>query len=125
MEYITANGVEYACTKATTSINTISFVVEGKTTEEVKQAFKPVTELTVSGEDKVTYGVYTNLSYESVTEYEDGSVEVIMHIKSDTEVRLEALEQSQAELEQGHINNAIAIDSILTDIIPSMDESVE
>ena len=125
MEYITANGTEYACTKTTTSINTISFAVEGKTAEEVKTAFKQVTELTVSGENKVAYGIYNNLSYKSVTEYEDGSVEVTMHIKSDEEVRLDALEQSQAELEQGHINNAIAIDSILTDIIPSMDESVE
>lgn len=100
MEYITANGVVYAAKSVTTSINTISFVVGGNATEEAKTAFQPVTELTVSGEDKVAYGIYNNLSYESVTEYADGEVEVTMHIKSTTEVRLDELERSQAEQDE-------------------------
>lgn len=100
MEYIMANGIEYAAKSVTTSINAISFKIEGKTTEEAKTAFQPVTELTVGGEDKVVYGIYNNLSYESVTEYADGTVEVTMHIKSDAEVRLDALEQSQAEQDE-------------------------
>ena len=100
MEYITANGIEYATKSVTTSINAISFKIEGKTANEAKTAFQPVTELTVSGEDKVAYGIYNNLSFESVTEYADGTVEVTMHIKSDAEVRLDALEQSQAEQDE-------------------------
>ena len=100
MEYITANGVEYAAKSVTTSINAISFKVEGKTANEAKTAFQPVTALTVSGEDKVVYGIYNNLSYESVTEYVDGEVEVTMHIKSTTEVRLDELERSQAEQDE-------------------------
>lgn len=44
------------------------------------------------------HGIYKNLKLESVsTNAEDGSVSVTMRIKSEIEIRLDALEQSQAE----------------------------
>lgn len=99
MEYITVNGTEYQCKTVSTGVNNISFTMEGHEIEAAHKAFKNATKLTVSGEDKVTYGTYENLSFESATVYEDGTVGVTMHIKTSTELRLEALEQGQANLE--------------------------
>lgn len=99
MEYITANGVEYATKSATTSIDGITFTLEGDVSE-IASAFKQVTELTVSGEDKVVYGVYGNLSFSSAMVDSDGLVTVFMSIKSDMEQRVETLEQSQAEQDE-------------------------
>lgn len=100
MEYITANGVEYACRSVATGISSITFSMEGQAVADIETAFRPVTELTVAGEDKKIYGTYKNLSFESATVYEDGSTMVTMHIKSDTELRLESLEQTQAEQDE-------------------------
>lgn len=97
MEIITSNGIQYNATKVTTSINSISFTVEGKTTEEMKTAFKDATTLTVSDSDGQEYGIYENLSFESVTEFEDGSVMVTMHIPSKIELQIKELQTSQAE----------------------------
>ena len=95
MEYITANGTKYECKTITTGVNSISFVMEGQDFASVETAFREVTKLTVSGEDGVTYGTYENLSFESATVYEDGTVGVTMHIKSQLEVRLDNIEASQ------------------------------
>ena len=100
MEYITANGVEYACKAVVTGVDSISFSIEGQAVADIEKAFRPVTELTVAGEDKEIYGTYKNLSFESATVYEDGRVMVTMHIKSATELRLENLEQTQAEQDE-------------------------
>lgn len=100
MEYITANGVEYACKAVVTGVDSITFSMEGQAVADIETAFRPVTELTVAGEDKKIYGTYKNLSFESATVYEDGSTMVTMHIKSDTELRLENLEQTQAEQDE-------------------------
>ena len=100
MEYITANGVEYACKAVVTGVDSITFSMEGQAVADMEKTFRPVTELTVAGEDKEIYGTYKNLSFESVTVYEDGTVMVTMHIKSDTEIRLESLEQTQAEQDE-------------------------
>lgn len=100
MEYITANGVEYACKAVVTGVDSITFSMEGQAVADIEAAFRPVTELTVAGEDKKIYGTYKNLSFESATVYEDGSTMVTMHIKSDTELRLESLEQTQAEQDE-------------------------
>lgn len=100
MEFIKANGVEYACKAVVTGISSITFSMEGQAVSDMEEAFRPVTELTVAGEDKKIYGTYKNLSFESATVYEDGSTMVTMHIKSDTELRLESLEQTQAEQDE-------------------------
>ena len=100
MEFVKVNGVEYACKAVVTGVDSISFSIEGQAVADIETAFRPVTELTVAGEDKKIYGTYKNLSFESATVYEDGSTMVTMHIKSDTELRLENLEQTQAEQDE-------------------------
>jgi uncharacterized Zn finger protein len=97
MEYIKAGGKEYAAKTVTTSTNSISFTLEDGAIAEIEEALRNVTELEVSGEDKVTYGTYDDLRFESATVHEDGSITVTMHIPSATEKRLSALEASQAE----------------------------
>lgn len=100
MEYIKANGAEYAYSSVITGVDSISFLIEGQAVADMEKTFRPVTELTVAGEDKEIYGTYKNLSFVSATVYEDGSTMVTMHIKSDTEIRLESLEQTQAEQDE-------------------------
>lgn len=100
MEFIKANGVEYACKAVVTGISSITFSMEGQAVSDIEKAFRQVTELTVAGEDKEVYGTYEHLSFESATVYGDGSTMVTMHIKSDTELRLESLEQTQAEQDE-------------------------
>lgn len=100
MEYITANGVEYACEAVITGIDSISMLMKGQAVADIETAFRSVTELTVAGEDKEVYGTYKNLSFVSATVYGDGSTMVTMHIKSDTEIRFESLEQTQAEQDE-------------------------
>ena len=100
MEFVKVNGVEYACKAVVTGVDSITFSMEGQAVADIETAFRPVTELTVAGEDKKVYGTYKNLSFESATVYGDGSTMVTMHIKSDTELRLENLEQTQAEQDE-------------------------
>ena len=100
MEFIKANGVEYACKAVVTGISSITFSMEGQAVSGIEKAFRQVTELTVAGEDKEVYGTYEHLSFESATVYGDGSTMVTMHIKLDTELRLESLEQTQAEQDE-------------------------
>ena len=98
MEYIKANGVEYAYSSVITGIDSISFLIVHQKVADMEEAFRPVTELTVADENKEVYGVYKNLSFESATAYVDGTVMVTMHIKSDTELRFESLEQTNIML---------------------------
>ena len=100
MEYIKTNGAEYAYSSVITGIDSISFLIVHQKVADMEEAFRPVTELTVAGEDKEIYGTYEHLSFVSATVYEDGSTMVTMHIKSDTEIRLESLEQTQAEQDE-------------------------
>ena len=95
MEIIKANGVEYATKSVTTGSSNISFMMEGQEITATESAFREVTELEVMGEDKIVYGTYENLVFESATVYEDDTVSVTMHMKSDTEIRLENIEASQ------------------------------
>lgn len=97
MEYITADGVEYAAKSVTTSTNQIIIAMDGQQIGAIEEAFRPVTDLTVSGEDKSVYGTYTGLSFESATVSADGSVTVVMHIPSAKELRITALETAVAE----------------------------
>ncbi len=91
MEYITANGIEYECQIVTTSINGISFTVNGDVSE-IATAFKEVVELTVSGEDKEVYGEYSNLYFSSATVDSAGTITIFMSIKSSMEQRVDDLE---------------------------------
>ena len=100
MEFVKVNGVEYAFSSVITGIDSISFLIMQQKVADMEAAFRPVTELTVADENMVVYGVYKNLSFESATVYEDGRVMVTMHMKSATELRLESLEQTQAEQDE-------------------------
>ena len=100
MEFVKANGAEYACKAVVTGVDSITFSMEGQAVADMEEAFRPVTELTVADENKEVYGVYKNLSFESATAYGDETVMVTMHIKSETELRFESLEQTQAEQDE-------------------------
>lgn len=100
MEFVKVNGVEYACKAVVTGVDSITFSMEGQAVADIEKAFRPVTEFTVADENKEVYGVYKNLSFESATAYGDGRVMVTMHIKSETELRFESLEQTQAEQDE-------------------------
>lgn len=99
MEYITANGTKYECQSIETRTNEISFTLKGEV-DTLKSAFKEVTSLTVSAEDDVVYGNYENLRYRSVTEYDDGTVEITMKILTDVEIAVEDLQKTQAEQDE-------------------------
>lgn len=100
MEIIKSNGVEYATKSVTTGTNSISFTMEGQEITAIEVAFREVTELEVIGDDKTVYGTYENLVFESATVYEDGTVRVIMHIKTKDELWRESIESSQAEQDE-------------------------
>lgn len=100
MEYITVNGTEYECESVTTGISSISFIMRGQEISDIEAVFKGVTELEVSEKDKVVYGTYEHLSFESATVYEDGNISVTMHIKDAAELRLDELEETQAEQDE-------------------------
>lgn len=95
MEYIKAGGIEYECQTVTTGTDSITFTMEGQAVESIHTAFKDVTELTVSGEDKKAYGIYSGLSFASAAVDVDDTVSVTMLIRPDLERRLEKVEASQ------------------------------
>ena len=99
MEYITANGTKYECQSIETRTNEISFTLNGEL-EALKSAFKNVTSLTASAEDDVAYGKYENLRYRTITEYDDGTVEITMKILTDVEIAVEDLQKTQAEQDE-------------------------
>lgn len=99
MEKITANGVTYDAKNVNTSSNSISFSVDD-TAEKLKGAFSSVTSLTVSDSDGQVYGTYDHISFQSVTEYADGTVTVTMHIMSQTEIAIAELQTTQEEQDE-------------------------
>lgn len=96
MECITANGIEYECQGIITNSNGISFSLMGEISE-IAVNFKKVVELTVSGEDKEVYGEYNNLYFSSATINSEGTVSVVMSIKSSMEQRIDDLESMITE----------------------------
>lgn len=97
MEYITANGMEYAVKTVTTSTNQIRFAMVGQQIGDVEAVFRQATDLIVSGEDKTTYGTYCDLLFESATVSKDGSVTVVMRIPTAQEIRMAKLEAAVAD----------------------------
>lgn len=103
-EFVTANGTTYECKNVTTGLNSITMTMDGYTANDLMAAFADVSELTVAFEgEEEPHGTYKNLKLESVTtNADDYSVSVTMHIKSEIERRLDALEESQ-EIQDGAI----------------------
>jgi hypothetical protein len=100
MEYITANGTIYKCSKVTTGLDSISFtfIQENVSIDTIVEQFKTVTELSVSDdENNEQYGIYNNLEFKALSISANGNMTVTMFIRSNMEIRLENLEISQAE----------------------------
>lgn len=95
-EFVTANGNIFECTNVTTGIDSITLTMENQDADNVEPFFRDVTDLTVTfeGEEK-PHGTYKDLKFESITKYEDGSISVTMHIKSEIEKRLDKIEAEQ------------------------------
>lgn len=102
MEYIKADKIEYECQTVTTGTDSITFIIGGQTVESIHKAFKDVTELTILGEDKKIYGIYSGLSFALAAVDTDDIVTVTMLIKPDLELRLEKVEISQ-DIQDGAI----------------------
>lgn len=102
MEYIKAGGIEYECQTVTTGTDSITFIIGGQTVESIHKAFKDITELTVLGEDKKIYGIYSGLSFALASVDVDDIVTVTMLIKPYLERRLEKVEVSQ-DIQDGAI----------------------
>lgn len=96
-EYVIVGGTSYETDFVATGTDSISFALTGLEIATTVEKFKPVTELSVSGEDLKPYGVYSNLTFTSATVDAEGLVTVVFHIAQPAELRLAALERSQAE----------------------------
>lgn len=102
-EFVTANETTYECKNVTTGLDSITMTMDGYTASDLMAAFSDVSELTTAFEGEEPHGIYKNLKLESVTtNAEDSSVSVKMHIKSEIEMRLDALEEGQ-EIQNGAI----------------------
>ncbi len=116
-EFVTANGRIFECSKVTTGADFITLTMENRDADDIEAFFRDVKGLTVSFESgsglsgyskggdqdpvlEEPHGVYVepqfSLSFESITKFEDGSIAVTMHIKSEIERRLDALEEGQS-----------------------------
>lgn len=109
-EFVTANGRIFKCRDITTKGGNVSITVENQDACGLQDFFRNVTELTVSYEktgsssnlpeepelDK-PHGIFRNLLPGPVSMNTDGTVTVEMHIMTESEHRMEALEKSQAE----------------------------
>lgn len=100
MEYIKAGGIEYECQTVTTGTDSITFTMEGQAVESIHTAFKDVTELTVSGEDKKTYGIYSGLTFSLASVDVDDIIIIKMLLKTPEEIRLDNLEKTQTEQDE-------------------------
>lgn len=105
------------------SIGNIQIKASGMTiVNEVSEKFNSdnLSDVTITTNDIVS-GKYTDLVSESFSyaKTEDETVYIVtisLREKTDIEKRLDSLEK-------GHIANATAIDSIITDIIPGMEDA--
>ena len=96
-EYVIVGGTSYETDFVATGTDSISFALTGIEIATAVEKFKPVTDLSVSGEDSKPYGAYSNLTFASATVDAEGLVTVVFHIAQPAELRLAALEKSQAE----------------------------
>ena len=96
-EYVIIDDENYKTESVTTGVDSIGFSIADMEIADAVKKFKTVTELSISGEDLKPYGVYSNLAFNSAIVDADGLVTVVFHIAQPEEIRLAALEKSQAE----------------------------
>lgn len=99
-EYVIIGDENFKTKSVSTGADRISFTIANIAIADAVEKFKDVTELKVSGENLEPYGWYNNLTFTSVTVYDDGLVTVAFHIAQPAELRLAALEKSQAEQDE-------------------------
>ena len=99
-EYVIVAGESYKTASVTTGLNSIAFTLSDMPIADAVSKFASVTELDVCGADLQPYGVYRNLTFASAEVDAAGLVTVRFSITSDADVRLAALEQSQAEQDE-------------------------
>lgn len=96
-EYVIIGKENYKTESVVTGVSSIGFSIADMEIATAVEKFKSVTDLSISGEDLKPYGVYSNLSFASATADADGLVTVVFYIARPEEIRLAALEKSQAE----------------------------
>lgn len=100
MEYIKINENQYECEKISVSEYAVAFKLKGKEITDVVTVVKNATSLTIGDETNKVYGKYPDVKFESATVYADESIEVVMHIPSEVEKRLDSLDASQADQDE-------------------------
>lgn len=96
-EYVIIDGTSYQTESVSTGDGQISDRLKFFSRSGDLQPCQCKADLSVSGEDLKPYGVYSNLTFTSATVDADGLVTVVFHIAQPAELRLAALERSQAE----------------------------
>lgn len=92
-EFINFGDDSYEADSIYVGINRISFMLSNFSINNAKSTFGEKTELTISSEDKVAYGIYNNLEYDSATELSDGGVVINFKILTKDELRLRKIEK--------------------------------
>lgn len=100
-ELVTANGQIFECESVRTEIDGIEFTMKNQDAADMDSFFRGVTELTTSydGEEK-PHGTFKNLAPNGVVINPDSTVTVKMRMKTETEIRLDALEESQKKQDE-------------------------
>lgn len=99
-EIIIVGGVNYATTKVTTGMNTISFTLSDIAVNDAYAVFKTAESLKIAGEEDVVYGLYSDVKFDHLTIYDNGTIIVTMRIPTELEKRISALELSQTEQDE-------------------------
>ena len=106
MEYVIIGNDYTEVSSFVTKPSELVFTVNNGNAMYLKDKFIEVSELKVSGEDKLVYGNYDGLVFESSSVDKDGNVTITMHIMSEIERRLHAIESSQRDQDEAIISLA-------------------
>ena len=94
-EFVIISGESIETSAVSTGINSISMTFAGADISEMVAKFTDVTDLSISGEDLVPYGIYSNLVFAVAEVDAESNVKITMQIGSNLEQRITALEESQ------------------------------
>lgn len=114
MEYVIIGNAYTEVSSFVTKPSELVFTINNGNAMYLKDKFIEVSELKVSGEDKLVYGNYDGLVFESSSVDKDGNVTITMHIMSEIERRLHAIESSQRDQDEAIISLAETVYSVDT-----------
>lgn len=106
MEYVIIGNEYTKVSSFVTKPFELIFTINNGNAMALKDKFIEVTELKVSGEDKLVYGNYDGLVFESASVDKDNNVTITMHIMSEIERRLYVIENSQKDQDEAIISLA-------------------